>query len=450
MNKNIQEYTYIQDSLNQSFIFYVDKQHNLIFNELKTDNNYTNTKIVKSNVADFAANIDKNNKLHLLYLLNSGELIYAVYLNKTWEENVVRKLDPRSNRYKYLNLFIHESHISIFYAFTNIINTNLWSIEHITKDSTYWSKKTILSVFSGKNFTPFYLDKDKFGNIFLIYRAKEYTTNHIYYTFYNIFNKEWVKAPAKISSSEIDNISPYLFIDSRDNIHVLWYSLDDNDYLLTYKQLSPMRQSKYHWTEINLPKITNSSYPPIMFEKNNKLYIVCIGEDKIHCLVSENYGLNWNLENEVSLNDRPIHLIKHFCNITSTNIHNKIHHCYGSINDDHIYFYLGENLNEQSITDKISSSFLENEQQVNSNLVEQKEQINTQNIEEDPLMNLKNDIVENQNELINALNSIEENSTSLKEVIDTITNIQKDIEVIKEKITTIEKNQNTKKKLFNF
>ena len=449
MNKNIQEYTYIKDSLNQSFIFYMDNQHNLIFDKSNVNNNYTDAKIIESNVVDFSANIDKNNKLHLLYLLSSGKLMYSIYFNETWQKNLVRTLDTRSNRYKYLNLFFNENQINIFYAFTNLINTNLWTIEHIIKDSTHWKKKTVASIFSEKNFTPFYLDRDKFGNIFLVYRAKEYTTNHIYYTFYNIFTKEWVTTPNKISSSETDNIFPYLFIDSQDNIHVLWYSLSNNKYLIAYKQLSPMGQNKYHWTEIKLPKITSSNYPPIMFEKDNKLNIICITNDEIHCLVSKNYGLNWNLENKISLNKRAIHLIKYFCNNLSNNINSKINHCYGSTDDDNVHFYFDENLDKALINDKVSSSTLDNEYQGKDNLVNQEEEINMKNTKEEQLMDLKNLLLENQNQLMNTFNHAKENSTSLKEVVATINDIKKDIEFIKEKITNIEKNQNTKKRFFN-
>ena len=210
-----------------------------------------------------------------------------------------------------------------------------------------------------------------------------------------------------------------------------------------------MGQNKYHWTEIKLPKITSSNYPPIMFEKDNKLNIICITNDEIHCLVSKNYGLNWNLENKISLNKRAIHLIKYFCNNLSNNINSKINHCYGSTDDDNVHFYFDENLDKALINDKVSSSTLDNEYQGKDNLVNQEEEINMKNTKEEQLMDLKNLLLENQNQLMNTFNHAKENSTSLKEVVATINDIKKDIEFIKEKITNIEKNQNTKKRFFN-
>ena len=163
MKENIKKNTVITSSSNHSFVFYIDNNHNLISQQIYIDNNSTNTTVIENNILDFSAIIDKNDRIHLLYLLKNGELIYSIYLNEKWQKNLIGKLDTKSNIYKYLNLFLHEKHISIFYVFANLINTNLWTIVEITQDSVHWKKRTITNTFSEKNFSPIYIDRDKFG-----------------------------------------------------------------------------------------------------------------------------------------------------------------------------------------------------------------------------------------------------------------------------------------------
>ncbi|MEW8973191.1 MAG: hypothetical protein AB2375_03280 [Tissierellaceae bacterium] len=445
MKENIKKNTVITSSSNHSFVFYIDNNHNLISQQIYIDNNSTNTTVIENNILDFSAIIDKNDRIHLLYLLKNGELIYSIYLNEKWQKNLIGKLDTKSNIYKYLNLFLHEKHISIFYVFANLINTNLWTIEEITQDSVNWKKRTITNTFSEKNFSPIYIDRDNFGGIHLVYKAKEYSFNQIYYTFYNAFTEKWSPISNKISSSATNNILPYLFVDSRNNVHILWYSSIDGKYLLTYKRLSSMGQNKYQWTEIRLPKIIASNFPSIMFEKDNKLNIIYITKEELCCLVSQDFGKNWMLENEIPLSSSTLHLIEYHSNL-STHNSDKINHCYGNI-DKNIYFFIDENLEKEDLN-KITVSSLDLDDKDKNTIEKQEEKIISQDIETDKLRELNTLLWETYNQTIENYNSIEKNSISLKEIIDTENDIRNELKLIKEKIMDIEKKQNNKKGFF--
>lgn len=439
MKRNIKEYAHIKDSLNQSFIFHIDHEFNLVFKELDENGNYLSDRVIENNMIDFSASIDKKDRIHLIYLLGNGELKYSIYINGEWQKSLVRRLDIKSNIYKYLNLFLHEEHINIFYAFTNIINTSLWTIEHITKDSSNWRQMTVTNIFCEGNFTPFYLDKDKFGNLSLVYKAKEYNTNHIYYTAYNVFINEWGKSLTKISYSETDNVYPYLFIDSQDNIHVLWYSLDNNNYLITYKQLSAVGKKKYNWEEIRLPKTIGAEYLPIMFENKNELNILCVSKGEIHSLVSKNYGLNWNLENKIPLNDQEVHLIKHVHNDISSS-GDKVNHYYGNIDDNKVHFYFAE---EEDVS---TSDFKNDVQKINDLEKEDEQKIAEIEVETEHEIEVQNEIeTETETEIERKR---EEELLILNGIVDRINDIKNDVELIKEKVQKIEEKQNTKKGFF--
>lgn len=412
VKRNIKEYALIKDSLNQSFIFQMDDENNLVFKKLNEDGNCSNDRIIENDVVDFSTNIDKKDRIHIIYLRKDGELTYGIYINEEWQRSVVRRLDTKSNKYKYLSLFLHENHVNILYAFTNIINTNLWTIEHITKGSSHWRKITATNIFCEDTFSPFYIDKDKFGNLFLIYMAREYNTNHIYYNTYNIFINKWGKSLIKISHAETDNIHPYLFIDSKDNIHVLWYSLKNDDYLMTYKQLSPIGKKKYHWEEIKLPKIICGKYPPLMYETEKELKIVCITSDGIQYLVSKNYGLDWDLENEIPLHHPVVDIIKCAHNNSDNNTNNKMNHRLGHVDDHKVQFYLPE---------QPDTKLPKDEDETKKIVVSEKEQEDEET---------------------------EEKFVMPKEVQDVINDIKRDMELLKERMHKIEEKQNTKKGFF--
>jgi len=422
INDKLKEDVYIKDSSNQTFVFFKDDNHNLIFNKINTDDNFT---IIDKRVLDFSATIDENNRLHLLYLHEQGELIYCIYSNNNWQKNLIGKLDTKSNIYKYLTLFIQKNTINIFYASANLINLNSWTIEHITKNKDNLKKHIVTNIFSEKIINPFYMDCDKFGNIYLVYSGKEYNYYSIYYLFFNTFTRIWATTPTKISSSSTNNIFPYIFVDSQNNVHILWYSLNNGDYLLNYKRFSPVGNNKFQWEKINLPKISGYDYPAIMVEKNNCLNIICVSDKEILNLTSQDYGNTWNLENKNIIEHHPIHLIKYY-DLSVNKTHYKINHNYGNIHNNTVSFYF--------------ESYKEDPKNTSNNPID--DNLNNEND--------SNPIEEESNSLENILiKEIENLKSTIIEMQNQIESIKNDIKSIKNNLQEIEKKSNNKKGFFN-
>jgi hypothetical protein len=429
----------IKNSLNQSFSFYIDDKQNLVFDEFNEDNICINSSIIVQNILDFSVTIDKNNKIHLIYLLKYGELVYCIYLDNRWNKNPVARLDTKSNIYKHLNLYLHEKNINIFYSFTNLINMNVWSIEQITQNANTWERTTIANIFSEKTFTPFYIDSDRFGNIHLVYKAKDYDSYHIYYTFYNIFTKTWLPVPEKISSSTLNNTLPYLFIDSKSNVHILWYSLKNNDNTLMHKRLSFIGQEKYKWKEITLPKFIISNYLSVMIEDNNVLKIIYIENNEICYLFSTNHGESWNVGDKHQLDSYPIYLIKYLYNNFSSGFKSKINYCYGNI-DNNIYLYFNDSYIKNK---KTQLEALNDRDSCEDKDPGKADQTNTENIE---LIELKESLLEIKNQLTNISATMEKDIELLKEKVSNIsTNMEKDFELLKQRVTNIEEERNKRK-----
>lgn len=421
-NSKLKESIFFKDSLEQSFILLKDDEKNLIMNKVNKDNSQIT---IDKGVLDFSAALDDNNRLHLIYLHESGELIYCMYTEDNWQKNLIGKLDVHSNIYRYLTLFIHKDTINVFYASTNIINLSLWTIEHIIKDKDSTKKHIVANIFSEKVLDPFYIDSDGFGNIYLVYSGKEYNNYNIYYLFFNAFTKIWTTVPTQISSSSFNNILPYLFVDSQNNVHILWYSSNNKNYFLKYKHFSSVGNNKFQWKEIDLPKILGNNYPALMVEKNNNLNIVCISEEKVFNFTSLDYGNTWTLEDETYVKQYPIHLIRYYDHSLNKS-HNKVNHYYGNIDNGVVSVYFDE-LKETAKKDSNELENLNNNNETNNMALEQAENELDFDINVEEFDNLK---------------------STLKEMQKQLDDIKADIKFLKEKIENIEEKSNDKKGFF--
>ncbi|QAT62058.1 MULTISPECIES: hypothetical protein [Tissierellales] len=294
-------------------------------------------------IIDFAADIDEEDRIHLIYINNEGHLTHYTFKNEENEKpkkEYITKLDTRSNIYSNLNFKLQKNNIIILYSCSNVINPNIWSIHQIIKSEKI-KKSTVINTISEKFFSPFFMDLDNLGNIHLIYRAKDINSNHIYYTYYNVYINKWNPTPEKISTLNNDNIFPYLFIDTQNNIHILWEELINKDYILKSKMLSLTKSNNFKWVSTSIPTIRNCAYIPIMLEENGILKIIFSDGEKIKCICSPDYGLSWKYEKEATAENENMYFIFFRNNSSNFNEKNKINNIYVKL-DNSISFYFSE------------------------------------------------------------------------------------------------------------
>jgi len=244
--------------------------------------------------------------------------------------------------------------------------------------------------------------------------------------FFNTFTQIWTTTPTKISSSVTNNILPYIFVDTQNNVHILWYSTKNGDYFLNYKRFSSVGESRFQWKEINLPKILGYNYPAIMIEKNDELNIICISEEKVLNLTSTDYGNTWIIKDETSVGQHPIYLIKYY-NLSLNKAQNKINHYYGNIENGNVSFHFDNFHEDLKInSDVLSNGNLENE--IIDDIPKESEEESVFNSDNKEIEKLKSDLAEMQNQI---------------EIV------KNDIESIKDKLRDLEEKSNNKKGFFN-
>ncbi|SHH61188.1 hypothetical protein [Sporanaerobacter acetigenes] len=417
MNVKIMKSSILRTLNGEYYNFYLNQNNKLMMDKFNSLNSLMSTSLVANEyILDFSAFIDEKDKVHLIYLLKDGNLIYSIYFNDKWSESLVGKFNLKSNIYNNLSIYIIENVIYIFYAYANLINKKIWTMEVIIGNKTNWTKKRITTILSENSFNSFRVDYDKIGNIHFVYTSREGEINQVYYTFYNTYMRNWNQIPFQISDSNTSNLFPYLFVDSKDNIHILWYTLKNKDYELQYKKLSPNGKDKYKWRSINLPSIKNCTFTPIMFESKDTLKIVYLKNKTINSLYSLDNGESWNINDKINLHSENFHFSNYISNFGKDYFLGKSNNFYCKINNE-ILFYFKDNHDDN----------LKIEMETSESLHENIENKNNEGIEKFPETKETDDLTK-------LKESMTEMSNTIKEIQISIDNMEDDILTLKKTI----------------
>lgn len=293
----------IINSKEELFIFELSNERNIAYNRFDSNLSILASDILsEEKVLNYATTIDQYDTIHLVALISSGELHYYRYTNEEWQKNTIAKFNLKSNIYNQLEIFIIKDKLHLIYNYSNIINSNIWTIQHIVYDNKREEQYNAIRYLSKKTPDPFIVDVDDLGNIHILYM--NYINNsQVYHSFYSPYTKVWNPHPKLMSSDTINNLFPYLFIDSNNNIHCLWVEDLNDRFNLRMMKMSSSGKEKYTWKKINLPHIFIFNGYPFMFELDNKLHLVFISKNNIQCFQSKDYGDSWiRADDEFELN----------------------------------------------------------------------------------------------------------------------------------------------------
>ncbi|NLW22350.1 MAG: hypothetical protein GXY88_03695 [Tissierellia bacterium] len=304
--------------------------------------------LYKGGVLKYSVTIDKKDKIHLIALMKSGELIYSIYHEGNWSNTTIAKFDFRSNIFNNIKIISEEGNVHIIYDFANLINSKLRTIQHVVGNNTNWKQHNITKFVSDRVSNPFTIDLDSFGTIHLLYRSLEGDISQIYHTFYNPYSDKWNTTPQKLTTSNTNKLYPYIFVDTKNNLHGLWLEEINNNYVLKYSKVDSSRMQKYIWKHIKIPYIEKCNNMPIMLEEKDTLKIIYSIIDGIGYLYSLDRGDTWSKGEISNIGSSNINLIRISNSIFETNII-KINDTYYSM-DKGLEFYFLDNFNSSSST----------------------------------------------------------------------------------------------------
>lgn len=385
--------------------------------------------------------IDKEDNIHLVALMNSGEVTYYKYSEGKWINGKIAKFDLSSNIYNQMELFMINNKLHLIYNYSSLINSNVWTIQHVVYSNKIEAKYNAVRYISKKNPDPFIVDVDKVGTIHLIYKTNM-NNSQIFHNFYSPFTNRWTSQVKQLSQQNSNSTSPYLFIDTKDNLHSLWVEEINGKFNTKYSKMNSSGKEKYKWKHISLPYISKLNSRPIIFEENNILKLVFISNNQLTLLTSSNYGNSWLGEKESAFHIKDTILVKFNSNILKDK--NKITYGYSSIATNLKFYFLDIykdiELPQTTTDNQVKSKEVPTDCEYN----EVKEEISTDN-NEDIVSVISSDIPNMIEELNIQINNIIFTQNSIELILNNILINQKNLE---NKITNIEDIINSSNKSF--
>ena len=170
---NSNEETFLFDlSANKEIVYTI---YDSFFNELESKN------ILDENIMKYSVLIDKNNVIHLIALTNTGELNYYKYIKDKWIKNNVAKFDLASNLYNQMEILMVKDKLHIIYNYSNIINSNIWTIQHVILNDKNGERHNAIRYISKRIPDPFFVNADSLGNIHIVYKTYINNDSQIYH-----------------------------------------------------------------------------------------------------------------------------------------------------------------------------------------------------------------------------------------------------------------------------
>ena len=245
--------------------------------------------LLDENVMIFGYTYGKDDSTHLVYLQKNGALNYVLFKDGKINESLIGNFDTRSNSYNQIEILMIKDRINIFYSYSNVINANIYTIHHVIINGKDQEKYNIIRYVSKKKEKSFSVSNDSSGNIHLLYNTVSESFSHIYYTYFNPYKNQWLNSPTKLSSSDTISKNPTIMVDSKENIHCIFWDLKNESYSLRIKRMAQVGKDVYKWLDIKTPRVIEDSPMISISEKNHIIYI----ETDNFILLSEDYGLTY-------------------------------------------------------------------------------------------------------------------------------------------------------------
>lgn len=434
MSHYIKQNHLIRSSKGYYVNFYKNERNELIIDKYNVNGSLKQSSdVVITDIIDFSLDIDNDDKIHLITLNKQGILKYLILIKDKWNDTILTKFDLNSNKYKFLTLFFNNGKVNIFYCSCNIINMNLWRIDHILNNDNKWEKKTVTNIYTQQFLSPFYIDADNKGNIHLIYKSCVNDKQQVYHSLYNLFVGKWQTYPKKISNPEYDNSHHYLFIDSNNTLHIIWSVIKDGNMELTYNLISPNTIERNKRSIINLPISTVNATYPIIFEINGELRMLFRQNNSIKELISYDYGFSWFNDKNDNEYRYELSILRYSTNFQNEKLTLKTNMIYGYIGDSILLHSINNtNIKQEKVNTldvrSNKSSFLDDVSPINNDSVTIKSELNENITEHNEVsLNLNN----NSNNDINIMMSnLKSNTEEILENIREINLLKVDLENI--------------------
>ncbi|WFD11397.1 hypothetical protein [Tepidibacter hydrothermalis] len=310
-------------------IYYKENYNNLLEQEIK----------LIDKIKDYDVSLDSEDNIHLTCITNKEEICYFTYLNNEWRKNIIKNITSKQNSIDCINIIIINTIVHILYSLKNTLNNKLVKIVHLYNNGNTWRQSYSQSVSSMKNKVPYLIDYSINGDIFLIYNIIKNRKYEFYINIYCNNLKKW-KIPIKIDLDKENIEIKNFFIDSKNNINIIYNCEDNTEYLFhAIKNSEDLSKSgslskKNKWEKNEIAK-SEECIEYKIFEIESKLCLIWKVNDYIHYKLYDVYNKDWENDRIVNIQDN--YNIYYKGNIYKHKNITKYINTFGTIKDNNVY-----------------------------------------------------------------------------------------------------------------
>lgn len=224
--------------------------------------------LFKRNILDFSLDIDQRDRIHALFLNQSGELRYDIF-PQVMRETMLTKLDLINYSIRFIKLKLINSDVHIFYMLSAKNNTNYWAIYHTFFTNNQWNSVKAAEIYSEKAPFNFTIDTDN-NFIYLFYSKKSdqvYTIKK-----FDLSESQWLVKEDNISLENVHSIS---FMVNDKSFGIICYNVSMDKNIQVFIKYKDMNTDAYAWSnDILISSKDVNAVHPCMLSKDNYTYLI--------------------------------------------------------------------------------------------------------------------------------------------------------------------------------
>lgn len=246
--------------------FFYDEKLGICYSNLTKRNNWANpVSLVKNAYKTFYADIDQDDKFHLLFQDAQGNIIYSRLESESIVNIPVLNSKIPSVYDKHLRIIPLKNNIHFFYV---LQHENSPFLAYQTLSDGKISNPKVIDYVTASTI-PYSIVCDKASNIYAFYQSSDGKNLQLGFKKYNPVQKYWSEF-TPVTKYEGNCENPKLVIDSKDILHLCYQRQNQRQYEMVYLQKTP---EKNLWSNESI--VHSSAHP---FDNSS---ILCVNDDVI-------------------------------------------------------------------------------------------------------------------------------------------------------------------------
>ena len=274
----------LRDSKDHFHRFFISEDNSLLLDSVNS--NATAPYIIEKDILDYSVDLDKYDKIHILFLNSSGELHYRIHPSKNTERKI-GDFNLKANSVRFLTIKTIKEDVHIFYMINDRHSKN-WSIYHSLWHNNSWSTNKIVEVTADKLLYPYRIDCTN-SNIYLFYSKDSLYTYGI--KKFNLDFFIWGDLDENIELMGAHNAS---FLINDRNLAFICYNASVNRNLYTIVKYKDLNINSSLWSkDIPLSDASTNAVHPCMIIRNNYTYVLWEEGDALVYRKTDSGLINW-------------------------------------------------------------------------------------------------------------------------------------------------------------